>query len=158
MGFHAAWSKTFSLKTSAGVFQPKHLRGVALRRAQITSRCLCEIVEGSISRGNHLRARRFVFSTVPFCHGALGSQNQVCVPTSACRCGQSMNSEPAASASRGLAPLTAHPVHLAQNRLFAPASSCVTIQMGKLICRCPESSTFASLYFGPRASSVGAIS
>jgi hypothetical protein len=33
--------------------------------------------------GSHLRARRLVFSTVPFCHGDEGSQNQVCVPISA---------------------------------------------------------------------------
>ena len=65
-----------------------------MRRAQITSKLSGVIVDGSISRGSHLWALRFVFSTVPFCHGALGSQNQVCVPTSACRCGQSMNSEP----------------------------------------------------------------
>ncbi|MFT6426579.1 MAG: hypothetical protein ACJAYH_001108 [Celeribacter sp.] len=36
--------------------------------------------EASSTRGNHLRARRLVFITVPFCHGAKGSQNQVCVP------------------------------------------------------------------------------
>ena len=60
-----------------------------LRRAQITSKWSGVSFEASSSRGNHLRARRLVFSTVPFCHGADGSQNQVCVPTSACRCGAS---------------------------------------------------------------------
>jgi len=50
--------------------------------------------EASSSRGSQRLALRLVFSTVPFCHGAEGSQKQVCVPTSACRCGQSINSEP----------------------------------------------------------------
>ncbi len=45
-------------------------------------------------RGSHLRSLRFVFSTVPFCQGLDGSQNQVCVPISACRWGQLTNSVP----------------------------------------------------------------
>lgn len=35
------------------------------------------IDNGSVSLGSHLRARRLVFSTLPFCHGACGSQNHV---------------------------------------------------------------------------------
>lgn len=45
-------------------------------------------------RGSQRLSLRFVFSTVPFCQGEEGSQNHVCVPISACRCGQLTNSVP----------------------------------------------------------------
>jgi hypothetical protein len=45
-------------------------------------------------RGNQRRARRLVFSTVPFCQSEDGSQNHVCVPISACKCGQFISSLP----------------------------------------------------------------
>ena len=44
--------------------------------------------------GSQRLTRRLVFSTVPFCQGEEGSQNHVCVPISACRCGQETNSVP----------------------------------------------------------------
>lgn len=45
-------------------------------------------------RGSYRRARRLVFSRVPFCQGEEGTQNQVCVPISAFKWGQLTNSEP----------------------------------------------------------------
>jgi len=70
----------FSLKTSAGVFHPKHLRGVLLRWSLIALMSSSVINLMSHLRGNHLRALRLVFSTVPFCQGEEGSQNHFCVP------------------------------------------------------------------------------
>jgi len=48
----------------------------------------------SMSRGSQRRVRRLAFSTVPFCQGVEGLQNQLAVPISAWRCGQEMNSVP----------------------------------------------------------------
>lgn len=45
-------------------------------------------------RGSQRLTRRLVVSTVPFCQGGEGSQNYVCVPISACRCGQETNAVP----------------------------------------------------------------
>ena len=45
-------------------------------------------------RGNHLRKRRLVFSTVPFCQGAWGSQNQLSAPIPSFRRCQAENSVP----------------------------------------------------------------
>ena len=84
----------FSRNTSAGVFHPKHLRGVLLSWSQICLMSLSVMPRISRLRGSQRLARRLVFSTVPFCQGDEGSQNQVWVPNSACRCGQLTNSEP----------------------------------------------------------------
>jgi len=64
----------FSRKTSAGVLNPRHLRGVAFMRLQIDCNRCRVISAGSRSRGKSRLARPLVFSFVPFCHGALGSQ------------------------------------------------------------------------------------
>lgn len=49
---------------------------------------------GWVSRQSERRRRLLVFFMASFCHGDCASQNQVWIPTSACRSGQSMNSEP----------------------------------------------------------------
>ena len=72
-GAQAWWFRTPSRNTSAGVRHPRHLRGVALRRPQISFSSALEIVVGSVSRGSQRRVRRLRFSTVPFCQGEWGS-------------------------------------------------------------------------------------
>lgn len=64
-GPHRISSIIFSRKTSAGVFQPRHLRGVLLRRSRISLMSLSDIYRMSRFRGNQRLARRLVFSTVP---------------------------------------------------------------------------------------------
>ena len=59
----------FSLNTSAGVFHPRHLRGVLLSWSQICLMSPSVIALMSRLRGSQRRARRLVFSTVPFCEG-----------------------------------------------------------------------------------------
>ncbi|WP_210529856.1 hypothetical protein [Rubellimicrobium arenae] len=66
IGGEARRSRTFSRKTSDGVLQPKHLRGMAFRRSQIVFSWGPEIDVGSMSRGRQRRMERLVVSTAPF--------------------------------------------------------------------------------------------
>ena len=104
-------STIWASKTSAGVRHPRHLRGVELRRWQIDLRNRFVSAVGPVERGRYLRSLLLVFSTVPFCQGAWGSQNQLSAPIPAFRCDQAENSVPRskvmdcrASAGRGARP------------------------------------------------------
>lgn len=85
---HRGTSTVFFAKTSAGVFQPRHLRGVAFIRSVISRMSVSVICRISRSRGSHLRARWEVFSTVPCWCRDCGSRNKLRVPVSARKCGQ----------------------------------------------------------------------
>lgn len=72
IGARPIFSIIFSLNTSAGVFHPRHFRGDALRRSLIIFKSFSVSAVMSRLRGSHLRARRFVFSTVPFVEDSTG--------------------------------------------------------------------------------------
>ena len=56
------------------------MRSVELRRWQIDLGCRFVKAVGSVDPGRGFLSLPFVFSTVPFCHGACGSQNQPAAP------------------------------------------------------------------------------
>ena len=63
-----------SLRVSAGVFQPRVLRGRLLSAAATASRSVGECLWRSVPLGKYWRRRPLVFSLVPRCHGLWGSQ------------------------------------------------------------------------------------
>ena len=63
-----------SLRASAGVLQPRVLRGRLLSAAATASRSLRECLWRSVPLGKYWRRRPLVFSLVPRCHGLWGSQ------------------------------------------------------------------------------------
>jgi hypothetical protein len=67
-------------KTSAGVLNPRHLRGVALRLWAKAVNCAWLTCVRSVLLGKYRRMRLLMFSIAPFCHGELGSQNQLLAP------------------------------------------------------------------------------
>jgi putative transposase len=62
------------IEASAGVFQPRVLRGCVLSVSATASRSFREWREKSVPLGKYWRSRPFVFSLVPRCHGLCGSQ------------------------------------------------------------------------------------
>ena len=66
---------SFSWKTSAGVRQPRHFRGVALSSWQMAMICHVVRIFGLTSHGSQRRTRPLLFPTVPFCYGNCASQN-----------------------------------------------------------------------------------
>lgn len=83
-----------SLKASVGVRRARHFLGAPFRRSQITFLLRLECAMSSVSRGRYRRARLFRFSTVPFCHGDEGSQNQLSVPMPGLSLRHARNSKP----------------------------------------------------------------
>ena len=63
-----------SSRVSAGVFQPRVLRGRLFSAAATASRSPLECLLRSVPLGKYCRSRPLVFSLVPRCHGAWGSQ------------------------------------------------------------------------------------
>src|SRR3954463_6684551 len=63
-----------SSKASAGVLQPKVLRGRPLRAAATAARSSALCTLRSVPLGKYCRSSPLVFSFVPRCHGLWGSQ------------------------------------------------------------------------------------
>ncbi len=63
-------------------------------KSHTASRCFYDSDRVSVLRGRCLRSLRFVFSFVPRCHGAFGSQNQTSAPNPFFNSRQDANSVP----------------------------------------------------------------
>src|SRR6266567_576568 len=69
------WIKNrWSLRASAGVLQPRVLRGRLLRAAATAARSPAVCLLRSVPLGKYCRSRSLVFSLVPRCQGLCGSQ------------------------------------------------------------------------------------
>ena len=72
----ASWSR-ISASASAGVFQSRVLRGRPFSSSATAARCAGPYPASEVPLGKYWRSSPLVFSLLPRCHGACGSQKKI---------------------------------------------------------------------------------